>query len=139
MFLSRHKTRSYPAPVYLGIPRHEAVVCEACNLTTKAVNARCGACHSDAVSWVSSIVPGRPKPPSPTAALVSIPILYPAEHSIFQDLLLLVFRLLKPSYKSSSPVLDWDNWTKARLEIEEKLAVPAILRSSNTLHNHPAA
>ena len=143
MFLSRHRKQPQIAPVYHGIPRSEAVVCDECNTTTKAINARCGTCKSEAITWISAFVPGRPEPPDPPAAQV-LPIPVPdtqeEDTSLFPDFLQLVFRLVKPpAHPHRKPAFNWEIWTEEQNSLKAKLAIPTLIRERASFRSHTAA
>jgi hypothetical protein len=139
MHLSSHTKQPAIDTVYLGIPLIEAVVCENCNAVTKVVNARCGICKSEAITWVTSVVPGHPRPPRPLAA-VGIPSyeLKPSNESV--SLLPPVLRFLSWLFMpldqpSRKPDVDWLALENDQRDLEKKLAIPTFLRE----RDHPAA
>lgn len=143
MLLSRHRKQPRMETVYLGIPRNEAVVCDTCNTITRAVNARCGLCSSEAVVWVSSVVPGRPVPPDPPAARV-----HPLRSKDVQDHGFMLFpNILKLAFRTILPTTqpnrysdhDWPAWTARQHAIEEMLSIPTIIRERASLSKQPAA
>ena len=143
MHLSRHKKQPAIEPVYVGIPRNQAVACEECDKVTRAVNARCGICKSEAITWISSVVPGHPRPPEPPAAM-GIPAharnLQDDSVSFFPAVLRFFSWLLVPDSRPLRRARDsWTVWEEKQLALEELLAIPTILREGDGLRNHPAA
>ena len=143
MHLSRHKKQPAIESLYLGIPRDQAVACEECDSVTRAVNARCGVCRSEAITWISSVVPGHPRPPEPPAAM-GIPAharnLPEDSESLFSAVLQFLSRLLMPDgpplRKSRAA---WSAWEEKQRALEEMLAIPTVLRECDGFRNHPAA
>jgi len=142
MHLSRHKKQPAIESVYLGIPRDQAVACEECDSVTRAVNARCGVCKSEAITWISSVVPGHPRPPEPPAAM-GIPVharnLPEESASLFPAVLQFLSRLLLPFVQPSHKPRVQSVWEERQRAFEEMLAIPTVLRECDSFRNHPAA
>ena len=142
MHLSSHKKQPAIESVYLGIPRNQAVACEECDSVTRAVNARCGVCKSEAITWISSVVPGHPRPPEPPAAM-GIPVharnLPEESASLFPAVLQFLSRLLLPFVQPSHKPRVQSVWEERQRAFEEMLAIPTVLRECDSFRNHPAA